>query len=154
MLKIMIMKKILSLLVLAIVAVQFSFATDVITKDMNQLPLPARNFINRHFTKPEVAQIKIDKDLMESTKYEVLLTNGTEIDFDSKGNWEEVSAKKGQSVPASVIPGFAADYLKAHNFVNEGVTKVERDRKGYEVELTTGVSFKFDKKGKFLKADD
>ena len=61
------MKKILSLLVLAIVAVQFSFATDVITKDMNQLPLPARNFINRHFTKPEVAQIKIDKDLMEAT---------------------------------------------------------------------------------------
>lgn len=148
------MKKILSLLVLAIVAVQFSFATDVITKDMNQLPLPARNFINRHFTKPEVAQIKIDKDLMEATKYEVLLTDGTEIDFDSKGNWEEVSAKKGQFVPASVIPGFAVDYLKVHNFVSEGVMKVERDRKGYEVELTTGVSFKFDKKGKFLKADD
>ena len=38
------MKKILSLLVLAIVAVQFSWAADVITKDMNQLPLPARNF--------------------------------------------------------------------------------------------------------------
>ena len=33
------MKKILSLLVLALVAVQFSFAKDVITKDMNQLPL-------------------------------------------------------------------------------------------------------------------
>ena len=46
------MKKILSLLVLAIVAVQFSFAKDVITKDMNQLPLPARNFINGNFTKP------------------------------------------------------------------------------------------------------
>ena len=97
------MKKILSLLVMAIVAIQFSFAGDVITKDMNQLPLPARNFINRHFTKPQVAHIKIDKDMMESTKY---------------------------------------------------VTKVERDRKGYEVELSTGVSFKFDKKGKFLKADD
>ena len=53
------MKKILSLLVLAIVAVQFSWAADVITKDMNQLPLPARNFINRHFTKPEVSHIKI-----------------------------------------------------------------------------------------------
>ena len=62
------MKKILSLLVLAIVAVQFSFAADVITKDINQLPLPARNFINRHFTKPEVVQIKIDKDLMEDRK--------------------------------------------------------------------------------------
>lgn len=148
------MKKVLSLLVLAIVAIQFSFATDVITKDMNQLPLPARNFINRHFTKPEVSHIKINQDRMEPTKYEVLLVDGTEIEFDSKGNWEEVSVKKGQVVPASVIPGFAADYLKAHNFVSEGVTKVERDRKGYEVELSTGVSFKFDKKGRFLKADD
>ena len=78
------MKKILSLLVMAIVAIQFSFAGDVVTKDMNQLPLPARNFINRHFTKPQVAHIKIDKDMMESTKYEVLLMDGTEIDFGSK----------------------------------------------------------------------
>ena len=49
MLKIMIMKKILSLLVLAIVAVQFSFATDVITKDMNQLPLPVSQFYQSSF---------------------------------------------------------------------------------------------------------
>ena len=91
------MKKILSLLVLAIVAVQFSFAKDVITKDMNQLPLPARNFINGNFAKPQIAHIKIDKDMMESTKYEVVLMDGTEIDFDSKGNWEEVSAKKGSA---------------------------------------------------------
>lgn len=39
------MKKILSLLVLAIVAVQFSWAADVITKDMNQLPLPGKDFL-------------------------------------------------------------------------------------------------------------
>ena len=106
------MKKILSLLVLAIVAVQFSWAADVITKDMNQLPLPARNFINRHFTKPEVSHIKIDKEMLEATKYEVLLTDGTEIEFDSKGNWEEVSARKGQVIPASIVPNFAVDYLK------------------------------------------
>lgn len=147
------MKKILSLLVMAIVAIQFSFAGDVVTKDMNQLPLPARNFINRHFTKPQVSHIKIDKEMMESTKYEVLLMDGSEIDFDSKGNWEEVSAKKGQKVPDSVIPSFAVTYLKEHQFT-EPVTKVERDRKGYEVELSTGISFKFNNKGKFVKADD
>lgn len=147
------MKKILSLLVLAFVAIQFSFAGDVITKDMNQLPLPARNFIYRHFTKPQVSHIKIDKEMMESTKYEVLLMDGSEIDFDSKGNWEEVSAQRGKQVPATVIPSFAVNYLKAHNFT-EPVTKVERDRKGYEVELNNGLSFKFNKRGKFLKADD
>ena len=64
-----------------------------------------------------------------------------------------VSASKGHAVPASVVPSFAVSYLKEHNFT-EPVTKVERDRKGYEVELSTGVSFKFDKKGKFLEADD
>lgn len=147
------MKKILSLFVLAIVAVQFAFAGDVITKDLNQLPLPARNFINKHFVKPQVAHIKIDKDMMEAKKYEVVLANGTEIDFDSKGNWEEVSSKKG-SVPASVVPEFASSYLKAHNFANERVTKIERSRKGTEIELSTGLSFKFDKKGNFVKADD
>ena len=47
----------------------------------------------------------------------------------------------------------ANDYLKMNNFTNEFVTKIERDRKGYEVELNTDVSFKFDKQGKFRKAD-
>lgn len=145
------MKKILSLLVLAIVAVQFAFAADVITKDINQLPLSARNFINSHFAKPQVSHIKIDSEMM-SKKYEVLLADGTEIDFDSKGNWTEVDAKKGK-VPASIVPAFVNDYLKANNFTNEFITKIEQNRKGFEVELNTDLSFKFDKNGKFRKAD-
>lgn len=147
------MKKILSLLVLAVATIQFSFAADVITKDINQLPLPALNFINRYFTRPQVTHIKIDKEMMESTKYEVLLADGAEIDFDSKGIWKEVSVKKGQ-LPASMIPSFVIDYLKSNDFSGNDIRKLERDRKGYEVELSSGISFKFDKKGKFLKADD
>ena len=46
------MKKVLSILVLALVAVQFAFAGDVITQDAKQLPLTARNFINQYFSKP------------------------------------------------------------------------------------------------------
>lgn len=147
------MKKIISLLVMAIVAVQFAFAADVITKDVNQLPLPARNFINKYFTKAQVTHIKIDSEMLESKKYEVLLTNGTEIDFDKKGNWMEVDSKKGK-VPAALVPTFVTDYLKANNFTDEFVTKVEREGKGTEVKLNTGLSFQFDKKGKFRKADD
>lgn len=44
------MKKVLSILVLALVAVQFAFAGDVITQDAKQLPLTARNFINQYFS--------------------------------------------------------------------------------------------------------
>ena len=146
------MKKILSVLVMAIVAVQFAFAGDVITKDINQLPLSARNFIYQHFSKAQVAHIIIDSEVL-SKKYEVLLTNGIEIDFDGKGNWQEVDAKKGK-VPATIIPSFVSNYLKTNNFTTEFVTKIERDRKGYEVELNTDLTFKFDKNGKFRKADD
>lgn len=88
------MKKILSILVLAIVAVQFAFAGDVITKDAKDLPLNARNFINQYFSKPQISYIKIDSEFL-SKKYEVTLTDRTEIDFDKKGNWTEVDCKKG-----------------------------------------------------------
>ena len=84
------MKKVLSILVLALVAVQFAFAGDVITQDAKQLPLTARNFINQYFSKPHISHIKIESEILQTKKYEVLLTDRTEIDFDKKGNWLEV----------------------------------------------------------------
>ena len=81
------MKKVLSILVLALVAVQLAFAGDVITRDAKQLPLTARNFINRYFTDPQISHIKIETGILGSKSYEVLLTDRTEIDFDSNGNW-------------------------------------------------------------------
>ena len=65
------MKKVLSILVLALIAVQFAFAGDVITRDAKQLPLTARNFINQYFTKPQISHIKIETGMLGSKKYEV-----------------------------------------------------------------------------------
>ena len=135
------MKKILSILVLAIVAVQFAFAGYVITKDAKDLPLNARNFINQYFSKPQISYIKIDSEFL-SKKYEVTLTDRTEIDFDKKGNWTEVDCKKG-AVPAAL-----------KNFPNEIITKIERKGTGIEVELANDFSLKFNKKGQFVSMDD
>ena len=63
------MKKVLSILVLALIAVQFAFAGDVITRDAKQLPLTARNFINQYFTKPQISHIKIETGMLGSKKY-------------------------------------------------------------------------------------
>ena len=79
---------------LALVAVQLAFAGDVITRDAKQLPLTARNFINRYFTDPQISHIKIETGILGSKSYEVLLTDRTEIDFDSNGNWTDVDCKK------------------------------------------------------------
>ena len=146
------MKKVLSILVLALVAVQFAFAGDVITQDAKQLPLTARNFINQHFTKPQISYIKIENEFLQNKKYEVLLADRTEIDFDSKGNWIEVDCKK-QAVPTSLIPAHVKVYVKT-NFPNEVITKIERKRRGVEVELGNDLSLEFNKKGQLVDMDD
>ena len=46
----MFMKKFLAVLFMATLTVWSVSAKDVITMDMNKLPLVARNFINQHFT--------------------------------------------------------------------------------------------------------
>lgn len=146
------MKKILSVLVLALVAVQVAFAGDVITQDAKRLPLAARNFINRYFTKPQISHIKIESEVLQNKKYEVLLTNRTEIDFDKKGDWVEVDCQK-LPVPEALIPAAVKEYVKT-NFPHEVITKIERNRSGVEVELGNDYSLKFNKKGKFISMDD
>lgn len=146
------MKKIFSLLVVVVAAAQFAFAGDVITKDAMKLPLTARNFISQHFSKSPIAHIKIDSEMLQSRKYEVKLVNGAEVDFDSKGNWVEVDCKKA-AVPESVVPAFVKQYMKSNGFQSEFVTKIDRDRKGYEAELNSGLDMKFSKSGKFRQTD-
>lgn len=132
------MKKVLSILVLALVAVQLAFAGDVITRDAKQLPLTARNFINRYFTDPQISHIKIETGILGSKSYEVLLTDRTEIDFDSNGNWTDVDCKKA-AVPEALIPVSVKEYVKT-NFPQEIITKIERRRSGVEVELANDYS--------------
>lgn len=133
------MKKVLSILVLALVAVQLAFAGDVITRDAKQLPLTARNFINRYFTDPQISHIKIETGILGSKSYEVLLTDRTEIDFDSNGNWTDVDCKKA-AVPEALIPVSVKEYVKT-NFPQEVITKIERRRSGVEVELANDYYF-------------
>lgn len=146
------MKKIFSLLVLLIAATCFAFAGDVVTKDAMRLPLTARNFINQYFSVSQIDHIKIENEVLQAKRYEVKLMNGAEIDFDSEGNWTEVNCKKA-AVPASLVPAFVKQYMKTNGFKKESVTKIDRSRKGYEVELNSGMDLKFSKDGKFKKAD-
>lgn len=146
------MKKVLSILVLALVAVQFVFAGDVITRDAKQLPLTALNFINQYFSKPQISHIKIESEILQSKKYEVLLTDRTEIDFDKKGNWMEVDCKKAV-VPEALIPVYVREYVKSY-FPTEIITKIERGRSGVEVELGNDFSLEFNRKGELINIDD
>lgn len=143
------MKKILFLIALVVGSIQLAMADDVVTRDVNQLPLAARELIDKQFSHRKVDFIKIEKDLFEETSYEVKLDDGTELEFNSKGGWVEIDAKD-DDVPSEFIPESIQKYMKDH-YKGEKIVKIERDRKGYELTLENGLEVNFDQFGKFLK---
>lgn len=56
------MRKILFLMAMLVCSLQFAMAGDVVTRDVNKLPVAAREMIGKHFSQTKVAYIKIEKD--------------------------------------------------------------------------------------------
>lgn len=110
---------------------------------VNQLPAAAQQFIKQHFADRKIVLAKMETELM-SKSYEVIFADDDHIDFDGKGNWEEVDCKF-SSVPTAVVPVRIMDYVRA-NYPDETVKKIEKDRREYEVKLSNRVELSFDLK--------
>lgn len=142
------MKKILSLLVMVISVTTFA-QDQVIT--LNQLPQNGQKFISNNFGAKQVSTVLMDDDYF-SKEYEVILANGTKIEFDKNGSWKEVDGKR-NAIPTTFIPKSINAYVKK-SFPNTAIKKVEKKRFKYEVELTNGLDLEFDSKGNFIRIDD
>lgn len=118
---------------------------------LKEFPAPAQTFITKNFPKQTASYAIQDKGMI-STDYEVMLSNGVEIEFDGKGNWEEIDGNK-TALPNSVLPKAIADYA-AKNYAGQGVEKIEKESWGYKVEFLNDLELKFDSNGKFLRIDD
>lgn len=126
-------------------------ASDTYAHDANVLPEAAKTTINNNF-KSKVSLVKIDKTLGHIDEYEVILTDGTEITFDNKGNWKEVETSQTKSVPQAFIPQAIRSYVNK-NHAGQHIVGIEKKRKGYEVELTNGIDIKFKADGTFDRYD-
>ena len=83
--------------------------------------------------------------------YEVVLQNGTKIEFDKKGNVTEVECKQG-AVPAALIPQAISTYLQT-NQAGQTVRKIEFNKNEYEVELSNGLDITFNKRFQVIDID-
>lgn len=108
------------------------------------LPAPAQSFLSTHYEGVPVPFAKA-----ELCKYEVVLPDGTEIEFTKKGEWKKIDAEHA-FVPATVIstlPAPISDYLTA-TFAGIGVEKIEKGSFGsYEIEMVNDVELRFSKEG-------
>lgn len=145
------MKKFMLLMALAILTALPSFA-DRVSRNVNDLPAAAQTTLNKYFKGKDVSHIKIDDKFMGHKEYDVILENGTEVEFDHEGNWKEIDCGH-KAVPEELILKPIREYVKK-NFNNRKIVKIETKRNKYSIELADGVDLEFDRAGNFLRIDD
>ena len=130
------MKKLLSLM-LATIAASLSVTMLAGTPiNRSELPKAAQTFITKYFSKDQVRKVEKDNG-RRGMEYEVDFTSGAEVDFTSDGNWKEVKAARGTSVPSAIGPTAIAKYVDT-NFKGQTIVEISRKRGGYKVELSNG----------------
>lgn len=144
-------KKLLLTLVVFIGMATTATAGETYVHDASVLPQAAQTILANNF-KAKVSLVKIDKDFGRVSEYEVILTNGSEVKFDREGNWKNVEVSIKNSVPTYFVPKSIADYIKK-NHPGQKVIGIEKNRGGYEVEITNGIEIKFNNQGEFRKYD-
>lgn len=124
---------------------------DRITKDANELPQLSRDFLARHFNAVSVAHIKIEKNLLGVKDYEVILTDGSHVEFTRDGEWKEVKMNR-QAVPSAIIPKAIHSYIQ-QNYPATEIRAIDKDSRDYEVDLNNGIELKFDLQGNLIDVD-
>ena len=145
-----IMKKLVFLLVCLFTLQTVARADDDKPIQVTQMSQPAQQFIKQHFADSKVALAKMESDFFYKS-YEVIFTNGDKVEFDNKGNWEEVNCKY-SSVPTAIIPAAIQKYVTT-NYPDAKILKIERDKKDYEVKLSNRTELKFDLKFNLIDID-
>lgn len=115
---------------------------------VNELPAKAQTVLTTHFSGQKVA-LTIKENGFDG--YDVVLQNGTKLEFDRKGNLTEVDCKQG-TVPAKLIPQPIKSYVQA-NYSGQNIKKMEIDKNEHEVELSNGLDITFNKRFKVIDID-
>ena len=117
---------------------------------VNALPAKAQTLLNQHFNGQKVMLATIESGVV-SRSYDVVLQNGTKLEFDKKGNLTEIDCKQG-IVPMLLIPQAIKNYLEV-NYAGQSVKKIEIKKNEYEVELVNGLDLTFNKHFQLIDID-
>lgn len=125
---------------------------DKVTNNINELPQVSRTFLNNYFNGNKVSHIKIDKDLFLIDSYDVILTDGTSVEFNRDGEWKEVKSFQ-QNIPDTLIPAEIKQYVN-QNYPSQKIMTVERGKRKVSVDLANGLELEFDLNGNLIDIDN
>ena len=113
------------------------------------------DFVRVYFPDTEViANIKDGLDC------DVTLSDYTQIGFDGnlfgKLEWDEVDCRHASlstTVPTALVPAEITNYVnRIHG--SQSITKISKDNRGWEIELSNGIEIEFDKRFNVIDFDD
>ena len=117
-----------------------------------QLPAPIQTFVQQYFPGQTITFAQKDLELT-GWKYEIFLADGTHIDFDTDDMWDKIECPLTNPVPTALIPPPVASTIQA-NYPDAMITKIDKERNGFEVDLANGLELKFNKQGAIVDMDD
>ena len=117
-----------------------------------QLPMPITSFIQQNFPGQTISFATKDLEIT-GWQYDVVLADGTQIDFDTDKMWDKIQCTMSNPVPTALIPAPITTHLQT-NFPDAMVLKIDKERFGYEVELANGLELKFNQQGALMEVDD
>ncbi len=115
------------------------------------LPEAITAFVKEHFQDATIARVELDNE-RGGKEFDVYLNDGTEIEFDANNQWDNVDCRT-KAVPAALVPEAIANYVKT-NYATLPIVKIDKDARGFDIELSNGLDLEFDTAGKFVKIDD
>ncbi len=131
--------KVILIIFVAILAFSLSGCSDDDDQpvDSTELPVAAQTFISTYYPAAGVSSA-----VVSGNEYDVVLDNGTTIDFNMSGEWLEVTAPLGQTVPSGFYPSQIDSYVAQYGN-GSGINEISKESYGFEVELVSGVEFQF-----------
>lgn len=134
-----------------VMAAMFRLYDDDKHISFSELPAKAQSFIKSHFPNSEVSYATMDRDF-SSTDYEVALSCGTKIEFDGDGEWTEVDCRR-NAVSSAIIPEQLKAYVDS-NYPTQDICDIQRDKRGWDIKLTSGLELEFDNSFRLVEIDD
>lgn len=135
----------------AVLLISFiSCAKDNLTQ-LEQLPAKAQEFVKTYFADYQVSYVFADKEFAD-VDYKVRFEDGTEIEFNAKGEWTDVSGRN-NCIPTGFILKEITDFVEK-NHKNMCITDIEREFNRITIELNNQLELEFNSKGKLISYDD
>ena len=117
----------------------------------SELPVQAQKFIDDNFAGVKLTYAKLERDFLERS-YEVVLADGTKLEFTVKGVWKDVDCRYSE-VPAAIIPVAIKEYVNS-NYPGEKILKIEQDHGFYELKLSNRYELTFNKDYRIVDIDN